>query len=415
MRKPTIAALLIALLVAAASPAAADTDITGTTAGGAHYRFVVPDEWNGSLVLWNHGFSLSPPGPVSEFSPLLELQLAQGYAFGASSYRQAGWALFKSTADLRLMYQAFVARVGVPDQVILTGASLGGIVTAAAIEQGGVGNVTGALTVCGAMAGSRNWDGALDLRLLYDQICADTPAAALPGGAKGLPKNSGVTEGDVAAAVNACTGVDFKKRQRTRKQKTNLKRFKKLTGLPNEFLQTVMGYATFALADLTHARGKMRGRLGTGNADVDYGDATIDAEIERVRPKNKAARRLARNYTPTGRVGNVKIVNLHTDKDGLVIVENQGEYASVVPRGNLTVAIVRERTPTHCEITPAEGLGAWESLLDWLETGVQPTAGDIQASCQRVAPLFGGPCRIDPNFVIPSMDGRIRPRGPGGS
>jgi hypothetical protein len=27
-----------------------------------------------------------------------------------------------------------------------------------------------------------------------------------------------------------------------------------------------------------------------------------------------------------------------------------------------------------------------------------------------LAPQAGGPCRIDPAFVIPDMDGRIRPR-----
>ena len=44
-----------------------------------------------------------------------------------------------------------------------------------------------------------------------------------------------------------------------------------------------------------------------------------------------ARRRLLENFTPTGRVGDVKIVSLHTDKDGLVIVENESEYAATVP------------------------------------------------------------------------------------
>ena len=78
---------------------------------------------------------------------------------------------------------------------------------------------------------------------------------------------------------------------------------------------------------------------------------------------------------------------------------------------NLTTAIVVESTPSHCSFSNAETLAAWESLRTWVETGgPQPTAGSIQALCTVLAPQVGGPCRIDPTFVIPDMDGRIRPR-----
>ena len=57
-----------------------------------------------------------------------------------------------------------------------------------------------------------------------------------------------------------------------------------------------------------------------------------------------------------------------------MIVENQSEYASVVPAGNLTVAIVVEEIPSHCEFTPAEALAGWESLRVWIAGGPQPSA-----------------------------------------
>lgn len=44
-----------------------------------------------------------------------------------------------------------------------------------------------------------------------------------------------------------------------------------------------------------------------------------------------AAERLGRNYTPTGAVGDVKFVSLHTDKHGLVVFENEHECSEVVP------------------------------------------------------------------------------------
>ncbi len=408
MRRTALIFTLVAALAAAA--AVADTEVVGTTAGGVHYKIVVPEPWNGDLVIWNHGFSLSPIGPVDDLGPLAEVHLLEGFAVAASSYRQVGWALFKSSRDLELLVQVFDSEFGAPGRVFLYGASLGGIVTAAALEQADLGNVVGALTFCGAMAGSRNWDGALDLRLLYDAVCAEVPEAALPGGPKGLPRGSTLTEEEVAEAVNACTGILERRGQRTRAQKRRLRKILRLGGLPADFLLVDMNYVTFGLSDLIHSRDKLRRRQGIGNESVVYGDPAIDAAIERVAAKPKAERRLGRNFTPDGDVGDARIISLHTSKDGLVIVENQSEYAAVVPAGNLTVGVAVERQPTHCGFTPPEVIGAWAALEEWAAGGPQPSAADLQASCEAWAAFFPGLCRIDPDFVVPDMDGRVRPR-----
>jgi hypothetical protein len=66
------------------------------------------------------------------------------------------------------------------------------------------------------MAGSRNLDVALDLRLLYDLVCEGMPGAAIPGGAEGLPKDSGWSDQDIENAVNACTGINERRSDRMR-------------------------------------------------------------------------------------------------------------------------------------------------------------------------------------------------------
>jgi len=197
---------------------------------------------------------------------------------------------------------------------------------------------------------------------------------------------------------------------RTPAQQARLAAFLGLFQLPENFVLTDMGYVTFAMSDLVHDHRKLKGRIGVGNENVVYGDPVTDAQIERVSPHPGAAHRLQEDYTPTGNVGNVKIVSLHTDKDGLVFVENESEYASVVPASNLTTAVVVEAVPSHCGFTPAEAVAGWETLRGWVAGGPQPTAAGIQGLCAALAPTVGGPCRIDPTFVIPDMDGRIRPR-----
>ncbi len=408
-RLSVLSAMLAALLVAGA-PAAAQTVIKGDTGEGAFFTIAVPDDWNGDLVLWNHGFDLDMPAPMPDLGPLAQVQLAQGYAVAASSYRQIGWAVFKTKNDLQNLLDIFKANFGPPAQVFVTGASLGGIVTAAAIEEAHLGNVVGALSLCGAVAGSRNWDGALDLRLIYDAVCDGVPGAFIPGGAEGLPAGFPFTSTQLGVAVNACTGVLLPPALRTPDQSERLQRILQTARIPESFLLRDMGFATFAMSDLVHDPLKLSGHLGTGNLGVVYGEPTIDLDIARVAPQPGARNRLTRHYTPTGDVGDTKIVSLHTDKDGLVVVENESAYAAVVPAANLTTAIVVEAVPSHCGFTPAEGVAGWQSLRGWVAGGPQPTPFSIQATCQAVAPVFGGPCRIAPGFQIPDLRTRIRPR-----
>jgi hypothetical protein len=407
--KRALAVSCVFVVVSFVLPAAAVADTVATgRAGQAYYKIVVPDAWNGDLVLWNHGFTLAPIGPVSDLGPLAALQLAEGYAVAASSYRMSGWAVFKTSEDLEALYQTFVERFGAPHRVLVTGASLGGLVTAAALEEADLGNVAGALSLCGAVAGSRNWDLGIDIRLGYDTICAGVPGAAIPGGAEGLPEGSTLTTTQLALAVNACFGILTPTPSLAQQQR--LARMVALTHVPPSFILTDMGYVTFAMSDLVHDQAKLKGRIGVSNENVVYGDPGIDAAIERVTPHPGAAHRLAENYTPTGDVKDAKIVALHTDKDGLVVVENESAYASVVPPANLTTAVAVEAAPTHCGFTNAEIVASWESLRGWVAGGPQPTAASIQGLCTVVAPTAGGPCRINPSFVIPSLDTRIRPR-----
>jgi len=390
--------------------AVAQTEMTGQTSGGAFYKIMVPEGWTpaAGLVIYNHGFSLSPIGPVDDLGPLSALQLSEGYAVAASSYSLTGWAVFETHLDNQEMYQAFVAANGVPEQVLINGASLGGIVTARDIEAGLIPNIVGAMPICGALGGSRIWNGGIDLRLLYDYLCSEVPGAAIPGGIFGLTDPT-FTENDLGVAINACFGLPATP---SPEQAARLGQFLSLTGLPVEFVGTDMGFSTFGLADLVFDPRKMAGAQAFDNSLVNYGDPAANAGIPRVQADPDARRRLVDNYTPSGKVEDTKIVSIHTDKDGLVIVENQSEYASVVPASNLTVGILVEDTPTHCGFTEAETVSAWESLRGWVAGLPQPTVQDLQDTCNGIVAggLAEGPCRYDPGFVIPDLNERVRQR-----
>jgi hypothetical protein len=406
MKQITLLAVVLAASVATTSTAV--TVIEGSTDGGALIKIAVPDAWNGGLVIYNHGFDLGAvvPSPPS-LGPLAELQLFEGYAVAASSYQQNGWALYKTKNDLQNLVALFKANFGEPSEVFLHGFSLGGIVTAHAVEKANLGNVVGAYPACGAVAGSRSWDSAIDVRLVYDAICSNVPGAFIPGGPTGLPARFTeypFTQVDLGIALEACFGVVSGNPDPAQYQRLML--FLDETDIPLSFIGTDMGYSVFAFSDLIYDPAKLDGKQGVGNIGVPYDNASIDAAIQRVATHPGGAVRHKKNYTPTGKVGDVKIVSIHTDGDGLVLVEQEQVYQDVVPASNLTVAIVNEDGNTHCGFADAEVIAGWESLRGWVYGGPQPTAASIQATCE----LLGGPCRYDPDFVIPNMDDRVPPR-----
>ena len=391
------------------SLALADTTITGQKKG-AFFKITVPTVWNGDLVIVNHGFDFNPPAANPSLGSLAPLQLAEGYAVAASSYSNCCWTLFSTQKDINQLLAIFTDNFGAPNNVIVHGGSLGGIITAQAVEKLSVSPV-GAYPVCGVLGGSRSWDGAIDLRLIYDAICGGVPGGSLPGGATGLPAPGfppGFTNTQILTPVNVCTGVLTPPAFRTPAQVARLNQLKAATTLPENFIATDMVFVTNGLSNLIFAADKLNGAQGVGNAGVTYPDPVIDATIQRVTADNQAANDLEKNYTPKGAVNATKIVSIHTDGDGLVIVEHEKEYQDVVPAANLTTGIVNEAGNTHCGFTSPEFIAGWEELRDWIAGGPQPTAQDLQDRCLTLGPP--AQCRIDPAFVLNDLDTRILPR-----
>ena len=210
--------------------------------------------------------------------------------------------------------------------------------------------------------------------------------------------------------VNACMGI-VPPTIPTPEQQARLFKFLSATGLPANFIITDLFFATNGLSNLIFDRGKLNGGQGVGNVGVEYSDPDINATIQRVQANRRAAKRLKNNFTPKGDIDDdIKIVSIHTDKDGLVILENEKEYQDVIAADQLTVGVIVEDVPTHCEFTQAETVAGWESLRAWLNGAPQPNAAVLQGTCLAIAGGDRSQCRYDPLFVIPEMDGRIPPR-----
>ena len=119
-RSSLILAGVAVLAASAATVARADTTASGAL-GGANYEIKFPTHWNGTLLVYAHGYKdkADHPGETDNFtataSPSAALDpvlLAQGYALAGSAYSDNGWSVKEGIHDTRLLASYFSARFG---------------------------------------------------------------------------------------------------------------------------------------------------------------------------------------------------------------------------------------------------------------------------------------------------------------
>lgn len=420
-------ARLLALLVLLPAAVHAERVLTGATPSGAYYRIAVPDSWHSGdpLILFQHGLTFAPPGPNPDLGPIADLQLSEGYALAASSYRQRAWALFTAPDDNAELLEVFKAQVGTPGAIIPYGASLGGLIALKLAEDPRFAPVSGVYSACPPAAGSRAWDTAIDLRLAYDVVCSG--AGELPTGdapypwaynLDDIPDNLSDLFGEAQLLqtllpLNQCTGVNLPTELRNDAMKRRLAQLMKLAHITDEkFFVTNVGYATYALGDLVRAPDKLDDLSPFSTVGVDYNDDAINAGIARISGDPFASLYFRWTSDFRGRIAPAtKVISIQTSGDQLVIPANQYVLRQTLPGAQLTSALVNEDKPSHCGFTLAEGVAGWEALRSWMSTNSQPSVQALQTTCgAAMGAGAAGPCRYDANITVPTFDSQVRPR-----
>ncbi len=403
-----VVALIAALAAAIAAPisaSAAVTTQTGTLADGATFLIEVPSPWNGTLLLYSHGYvtpgSKNPARDVGDGATRAYL-LANGFALAGSSYAHTGWALQEAVPDQLATLDAFTNMFGAPKRTIAWGHSLGGIITADLLQKA-PDRFTAALPMCGVLAGGvATWNQGLDAEFAIQQL--------LPGGS-GL-QIANIT--NPSTNLQSAEGVFFAAQQ-TASGRARIALAGALGDLPgwfdpatpepaptdfatqevNQFKWTtqVDGPFLFALrAELEFRAGgnpswntgvnytkqldnsidlaEVQALYQAAGISLDADLATLDA-APRTSANPASVAYLTQNVVFNGNLSGKPVLALHTTGDGLVVDTDEQAYRAVVNRaGNgslLRDAFVHRAG--HCTFTPAETVAALQALISRLDTG----------------------------------------------
>jgi hypothetical protein len=429
-RSRTLAASLIPFLAAtfAALPARADAGdgpppgyfvdesklpfepFPGATAlWGVHtragYRIEVPANWNGRLVMWAHGFRGTGLELTVDDHPLRALLVPLGFAWASSSYSRNDYDITTGVQDTHALLGLFKELVGEPALVYLTGASMGGHITAVSIEQ--YGNAyDAALPICGVLGDYELFDYFLDFNVAAQQL--GTGSSQFP---VDPAQYIGVTVPAIKAALEAFPGgwpVVLNADGLNLKSLTELRsggdrpNFDEAWFFWNTFAEFATGPGNF-LFDLGIGDGTLPRTPGVGvdNSDVVYQFDSDPALSLAEQEFNEGVVRVAAD--PEGRVGglaqvpqvsgdiDIPVLTLHNLGDLFVPVLNEVEYAKrVTANGKRDLLVQRAiRGVLHCDFTPAEFSTAFLDLVAWREGGVKPAGDDFLDPAAVADPLFG--------------------------
>lgn len=416
MRKLTKTLLSVALLiggvVALGRPAAAEPrppdpgrqTFTGFI-DGAEYRVETPERWNGTLLLYSHGY-YPPTFPVTgvKVTNADETEtwlLDHGYALAASSYKDVtGYQVEQGYRDQLALVDWFEANVGEPERLISVGQSMGAAVAVRLGEQR-PDLVDGVATVCAAHDPHATFNGGLDVTFAVKTLLA-------PGQDIDLV-HSDDPEGDTAELAQAVD--EAVKTPQGRARLALVASLNNISGWwsalqprptdPDEVIRqqanwirnaNIIGFAG------PSAHADLEARVGgnpSSNVGVDYRhQLTRSAHTRAVKDAYRragldlgadlaqlnAAPRIAadqaavdfmfRTSAPTGRI-RVPVVTLHSVGDGGAVPDQDRWYAGLVRResgGELIRSLWIERGQ-HCSFSGADEVVTIQALERRLDTG----------------------------------------------
>ena len=424
----TFTADATATTFAAMAAAAGDvTDMASTSrwAGvldGAGYRVEVPPNWNGKLVMYAHGYA-GTGAALGVSNPSIRRYLIQnGYAWAASSYSKNYYDVrvgVEDTNALALEFNKIASKNGrtlaAPSKVYITGHSMGGHITGAAIEAETAATAihkvkyAGAVPMCGVMG---------DVELFNQFAAMQVTAQALAG----LPSYPTDKWAEIQALVTSTLFTTFPSAPTAQGVKY-LSVVKNLTGGQRPmFDQGIAFGGSFPSAYGTFGSdGTVTGILNKNVLDTTAytyvidgdtaGSAALNAAAIKLKtdPDSNRLRRDGLRWVPViNGEFKIPVVSIHTLGDLFVPFSMEQTYQRrVAAKGNSGWLVQRAiRGASHCDFTVAEQTEAFDAMIKWERDGIKPTGDDVVTPATVAASTYG--CTFTRNTMGPDESGTTR-------
>jgi hypothetical protein len=356
---------------------------------GALYRICVPDQWNGGLVVFAHGY-VRPGDSVAvldtplEGVPVSEIVRGLGYAWAGTSYRDNGLIVPQAVDDILALSSEFDRRFGKPTaRRLLAGVSEGGLVAELVGERSGQ-PFDGVLTACSPVGDFRaqlDWFG--DFRVVFDYFFP----GVLPGTVTAVPDElrADWDKVYVPKVIQALIG-----NPQAALQLLAVTHAPADLSNPSTVGETVIGllwYDVFAFPD---AAARLGGQPYDNSARVYAGssdDAKLNASVTRVTADPAALAAIAAKFTTSGALL-VPTVNPHTTGDPVVPFEQSRVFQQKVAAAGKTAIYAADSVARygHCTFTRAELVADFQRLEGLTHPGSSARVAALVPAASARAP-----------------------------
>jgi pimeloyl-ACP methyl ester carboxylesterase len=335
---------------------------------GAPYRIDIPSDWNHSLVVYYHGYSMHGVAfHVAEQLKGAQLPLFERhYAIAQSAYSQSGWALPQAYPETEQLRRYFTRVYSPPRETYVAGESMGGALTMVTLELNPR-PYLGGLDLCGAVGPTyESFERRFAFRAAFDFYFPGVMPPLVPSPPD--YDNTPAVREKIAAALRANPIAA-----------TNMRA---LMGLHTDAgVASDIAYFTFVITDMQHRAGgnpfDNRNYLYTGtNPTSSAGDYALNDGVRRYAADPHAQDYLFRHYTPSGRLAKPMLA-LHTLYDPLVPATTLSLYEHMVQGAGFGQNLVQQyvHREGHCVITEDEVGHAFDELVQWTHRTTRPTPG----------------------------------------
>ena len=400
---------------------------TGIAGDGAAYRIEVPPEWNGTLVMYAHGYRGTGNVVYADQPQLRQWYVDHGYAWAASSYAENNYDPGDGAVDTHDLLTAFPGVTGLRyRQAIMTGVSMGGEITTAEIETYKHA-YAGAMPACGVLAGNDLFDFFLGANVTAAALTHTTISypTTLAAGTAYAPAYQSAAQSELPGlgiTPDAATGGQTFTTNLTPTGQLWSDAVEQLSGGARPGFASALSYwDSFGFPPLTKVPflfglypGLTGGTYGfangsvAGNEDTHYTFGVPSPDPRQEAAMNRAVLRVPVTATSSADAltpGIGELPAIHGDP-GIPVLSVHGIGDLFVPfsmdqiydrmmiangQGRLFVGrAIRE--VAHCGYTDNELSAAFSALMNWVDHGVRP-AGDAIGDPRAVAsPTFG--CRF---------------------
>jgi pimeloyl-ACP methyl ester carboxylesterase len=369
--------------------------IYGSYSGGV-YEIEVPDNWNGDVVYFAHGFRGNGPSLTVQAPPIREHLIENGYAWAASSFSKNGYEAGVGARDTYALRDVVDEKIGSPKHSYLYGQSMGGHVAALSLELYPTA-YDGALAECGAVAGREILDYFVSWASLAEYFSGESLFAEY-GDAGKLIANLRTGVGGVLGSAQSLT----------EKGDAFSSAIEQLTGGPRPYFREgfVVNYTlNFGLLVQAVAQPQVSNAVAQ-NATTQY--AIGESFGVSGGALNRAVTRVESNPLYMDRasypenadlIGAIQrpFLTIHGTGDLFVPISMEQSYRRKVDAAGAGDLLVQRavRRAGHCAFSQDERIAAFDDLASWVRDGRKPAGEDLLGDLSDAGRAFTHPMLDD--------------------